>query len=300
MPPDFAHVEAILQDAEAPTDPSEFARFRDLGKPPLLDRLSLPRAVGVSPRLLMSIVRRKAHYYRSFEISKRNGEPRTILAPRTFLKVIQWWIVDNIFKDLHFEPDIFGFVRERGHIKNALFHANSTHILNVDIENFFPSIRFGAVKEVFVGLGYSSDVSSQLAELCTFGSCLPQGAPTSPTIANLAAKKLDRSLREIAARNKYRFSRYADDITFSSRTFIPRSFLDDIRQIINHHNFTLKDQKTRFLGPGDRMMITGLVVNEKIQPPRKWRMNARAAFFQSQREPEKFIDRLSELEGLLA
>jgi RNA-directed DNA polymerase len=115
-----------------------------------------------------------------------------------------------------------------------------------------------------------------LARLCTLNGGLPQGAPTSPAIANLVFREADSELARIAEKNNLRYSRYADDLTFSGMEHISWTFLDDIEGIIRRFGFKLNARKTRFGSESTRMEVTGYTTNLFTQPPREWRKRVRA------------------------
>ena len=116
-----------------------------------------------------------------------------------------------------------------------------------------------------------------LATLCCLDKRVPQGAPTSPALANLILRGLDETLSELATQAGHKYSRYADDLTFSSLTWIENEFLDAVQKEVERADFELKPDKTRFSGSGGRMEVTGVVINEKMQPSRVWRKKTRAA-----------------------
>jgi len=213
------------------------------------------------------------------------------------LKVIQWWILDNILRNVELPENIMGFVRGRGIHANANFHVGANNILNMDLKDFFPSVSIERVRSSFQSLGYDEVVANQLSEICTLDDCLPQGAPTSPSLANIAALELDRSLIDFARECRIKYTRYADDLTFSSKEFISEEFKDGIVSRIDNCGFSINKRKTRFCGHGGRMEVTSLVVNSHVQPPRQWRNKVRMLFFQATRHPEEFRDRLDELNG---
>ncbi|MEJ5025481.1 retron St85 family RNA-directed DNA polymerase [Brucella anthropi] len=276
FPPDFSHLEEILR-AEPEGLPDDLQNyFRGKSIPPIPSEAALPRFLGISPKTIFSIRRNKEKHYRVFGITKRDGTRREIQTPRTYLKVIQWWLLDNILDNAKVADNVFGFVAGRSAIKNAQYHYGANHILNVDIQHFFPSITQAQVVSVFEEIGYGKDVSRYLAELCCFRERVPQGAPTSPAIANLVLAALDKELTIIAENANCRYSRYADDLSFSSTELIDARFLNEITNAVAQAGFTLKKTKTRFAGKGERMEVTGVVINEVIQPTRDWRKKVRA------------------------
>ncbi len=215
-PPDSKHQLAVL--VELGRTDIQIGRYEAA---PLSEAFDIAVLMGISPYALRYFLMYPAKHYRSFTIKKKRGGLRTINAPRTWLKVVQWWILDNILSKYPLPPYVFGFAKGRNAAQNADYHAGQSHILNVDIENFFPSIGFTQVAQVFAAFGYSRPVCEFLARLCCFNETLPQGAPTSPAIANLVARDLDKDLLNYARTHELKYSRYADDLTFSSTARIP-------------------------------------------------------------------------------
>jgi RNA-directed DNA polymerase len=271
--------------------------FAARGLAPLLDEHSLPQLLGVGTALVRWIVRRPARHYRHFTIRKRNGSVRHIFAPRTYLKVIQWWINDNILKSVPLDNCVTGFRVGSSPLKNAMMHTGARHILNMDLKDFFPSIQADRVRAMWASFGYSEFVVNQLTTLTTHHGQLPQGAPTSPHIANIVARELDKELTAWAEINDCLYTRYADDITFSSNKFIEFSFARTVAQLCESCGFEINSAKTRCRGKGERLEVTGYVVNERIQPPRAWRKRARAIFHQAVSNPAEFSSRFAEIQG---
>ncbi|WP_171240265.1 retron St85 family RNA-directed DNA polymerase [Ruegeria sp. HKCCA5491] len=276
FPKDFAHLEEILRAEHGVFPDEEAARFRELGLPPILTTGALPLFLGISPKTIFSIRRRPGKHYRSFPLKKKDGTEREINTPRTYLKVVHWWILDNILNHVEIAENVFGFVAGRSAVQNAEYHFGAEHVLNVDIKQFFPSITINQVRNIFVSLGYKDDVADMLAELCCLDDRVPQGAPTSPAIANLVLRELDEQLSRLAKEAGHRYSRYADDLTFSSHQRIDPTFLDYVREAVETSGFELKPEKTRFAGSEGRMEVTGVVINDKMQPSRVWRKRTRA------------------------
>ena len=182
FPKDFAHLEEILRAEQGSFPDEEAARFRDLGLPPIPTAGALPLFLGISPKTIFSIRRRPRKHYRSFPLKKKDGSKRDIDTPRTYLKVIQWWILDNILNHVEIAENVFGFVAGRSAVQNAEYHFGAKHVLNVDIRQFFPSITIDQVREIFVSLGYTEDVADMLAELCCLDDHVPQGAPRGGSV----------------------------------------------------------------------------------------------------------------------
>lgn len=289
FPREFSHIEALLSDETIKANPESFRKFRELNIAPLFSGMDLAIVLGIGPGLLVSILKKQDRHYRRFPLTKGDGTKRLIASPRTYLKVIQWWILDNILNQLPVHDAAFGFVTGRSIVGNAKAHLSSRHFLNVDIKSFFDSVREDKVYEMFFELGYSQKTSRILAHLCCLNGSLPQGAPTSPAIGNQILKPLDQRLSRSFHERGLKYSRYADDITVSGREWIGEEILEVIRREVESEGFELKDQKSRFCGPGDRTEVTGLVVRDFVQPPRQWRKKTRATLHRisSKREISK-------------
>jgi hypothetical protein len=191
-----------------------------------------------------------------------------------------------------------GFRAKRSIVTNALPHARQRVVINIDLKDFFPTISYGRVKGFFVSLGYAEKVAAPLALICTDAERdkievdgqtwnvargdrrLPQGAPTSPAIANLIANRLDRRLVGAARKHGFTYTRYADDMTFSGdagpRSKDVRQLLWQVRKIAEAEGFAFNDKKTRVMGSGTRQDVTGLVVNARPAVARHERRRFRA------------------------
>lgn len=299
----FIHLEKILQETHGKQlVKDDISKFRKVKLPPIINRGDLSLFLGISPKKIFSIcndeIKANIHY-RRFELRKKNGSRREIHAPRTYLKVVQWWILDNILNRNKISKNIFGFVPNRNIVQNAKFHSGASHILNVDIKDFFPSIDFFQVLDVFLRMGYSDDVSDMLANICCLDSRVPQGAPTSPAIGNLVLRDMDGRLTELSRAVGMKYSRYADDLTFSSKEWIETGFLSEVSDVVGAAGFSLNQKKTRFSGPQDRLEVTGVVINDKIQPPRRWRKRVRATLHSYQMKRGLTRRELSYLFGIV-
>ncbi|MEI6572710.1 MAG: reverse transcriptase domain-containing protein [Alphaproteobacteria bacterium] len=298
FPHNFSHIEALLRSENQELSDKDFIPFREKNIAPLFTTLDLAIVLGIGPRLIFSIQKNQKNYYREFSIRKSNGTLRQINAPRTYLKVIQWWILDNILAKITLPSYIFGFSKGGSIQNNASYHLQSRHLLNVDIKSFFNSVSKRQVTKVFLDLGYSEEASSTLAKLCTLDNCLPQGAPTSPCLANLVMIEADNEIQYLSSRLGIKYSRYADDLTFSSAQYIGLDFLNHVSLIIEKYGFALNTKKTRFAGTGSRMEVTGLVAGYFIQPPIQWRKLVRARLHRLKNKEALDINDISYLLGI--
>jgi RNA-directed DNA polymerase len=274
--------------------------------PPLDTPQQLAEALGLTmPQLRWLAYHREAatsiHYYR-FTIPKRDGSERPIWAPLPKLKAAQQWIRVNIVERLLVHGAVHGFLPGRSTLTNAVVHTDPRIVLKMDIKDFFPTVTLPRVKGVFRKAGYREQIATLLALLCTEAPreivehqgksyyvalgprCLPQGAPTSPALTNTLCLRLDQRLTGLAKKYGWRYTRYADDLTFS----LPRShegppklgaLMGVVRRIVEEEGFAVHPEKTRLARSGARQKVTGLVVNGAGQPrvPRKLKRQMRAA-----------------------
>lgn len=220
-----------------------------------------------------------------------------IFAPRVFLKTIQRYILRSILETRPLPVYVHGFIIGKGIVSNGASHKAARYLLNVDIKDFFGSVREGTIQQLFSDFGYGEHVAKTLAGLCTFQGSLPQGAPTSPYLANLAFGRTDRDILQLSREHNLTYSRYADDLSFSGPHKIPRTFVGRLELVLRNYGFRINSAKTRFSGPGQAHYVTGLVVNEKVHPNRELRRRLRAMFHRAALHPAQYRQRTNELLG---
>lgn len=211
--------------------------------------------------------------YITFDIPKKNGSKRTISAPRYKLKTIQKCL--NELLNALFSPHkaATGFVPGKNVADNARRHIGKSFVYNIDLADFFPSVQFRRVKTVLElePFSFPDKIAFLIANLCCDNGCLPQGAPTSPTLTNVVTQRLDRKLMKLANRSKANYSRYADDITFSSyKEVFDENFKSAVLKILDEENFKANPKKERLQGRRMRQEVTGIVVNEKSNVKRDY------------------------------
>lgn len=293
------HIEA--SKLQLPLFPEALAADVPIHRPDIQNLADIAKYLGVSPLTIRGLIIAKFKHYRTFTFRKRSGGTRQISAPRTYLKVVQWWINDTILSSAEASPHAFGFVKNRSYVDNAKFHFGAKNILNVDLKDFFPSISSTHVEDIFSSFGYRPTIARCLTELTTLDGTLPQGAPTSPPLANLRMLEIDGELNEIAVRHGVRFSRYADDLTFSGNHKISAEIIDEIKSTVSKYGFTLNDKKTRFMGINQRKEVTGIVLGEDgICLPPEFLNSARGWFHFIAHNPEKFIEKFDAVRGTVA
>ena len=219
--------------------------------------------------------------YRTFHIRKKSGGLREIKAPCYQLNIILRML--NQALNSVFEPDpvAMGFALGRSVVNNAQVHTGHNYVFNIDLKDFFPSIPQARVwKRVQLSpFNFSQDIANVIAGLCCSyneergQNVLPQGAPTSPLLTNAICCNLDRKMKGLAKRFGLHYSRYADDMTFSSMHNVYQEggeFRTELLRIISEQGFTINDKKTRLLKSGCRQEVTGLTVNTKANVSRKY------------------------------
>lgn len=262
--------------------------------PPRFGIEQLAGRLGVSPVELAGVT----ITYEAFRIPKRRGGTRTIHVPADPLKALQRRILHRLLRRLRAHPNATGF--ERGHsiVTNALPHLGKDVVIRMDLVDFFPSISADRVQHYFRFIGYDEEAARLLTKLCTHNGSLPQGAPTSPRLSNLVNYRLDARLATMAERRGLSYSRYADDIAFSAcladlpatqrrkpatgnrtKNQVPR--VNDViraaKDIIRDEGYRLHThEKLRISRRHQRQLVTGLVVNDKVNLPRATRRRLRA------------------------
>lgn len=219
--------------------------------------------------------------YKTFQIKKKSGKLREINAPCYQLKILLY-ITNIVLKALYTPSEsVMGFTEGRSIVDNAKMHVGHNYILNIDLENFFPSIPQPRVWARLKCPPFSLPVkvANVVAGLCctpneeSNQNVLPQGAPTSPLLTNAICDTLDKRMRGVARHYGLHYSRYADDMTFSSMHNVYHAdgdFMKEIKRIIEEHGFNMNEGKTRLLRDGERQEVTGLTVNKCVNVARKY------------------------------
>lgn len=267
------------------TEYSQSLASQDL--PIIFDAYHLAYLMGVPPYRLINIIRDRIFLYHTYKIRKKTGGYRWIMSPSDDLKRVQYWIKVNILDKISIHDAASAFVKGKSIFTNAENHTGKAVILNIDLYRFFDSITEKRVYGVFKDLGYTEKLSYDLARLVTVHppkgywkdikkenkfkkkhiksrpSILPQGAPTSPVLSNIIAKKMDVVFSTYAGKINIGYSRYADDITFSGDENSMISLLT-VKKIIRQQGFTINLKKTKYLRGSGKQVVTGLTVNNGI------------------------------------
>ncbi len=243
---------------------------------------------------------RRLHHYRYTWLTSASGRPRLLEAPLPRLRSLQRTLLEQVLAPIPVHAEAHGFVPGRSAVTGARAHAGAEVVINLDLASFFTTVSAGRVYGIFRTAGYSEPVAHVLTGLCTHrtpvniaaaaGSAqarsllrtahLPQGAPSSPVLANLSALALDRRLSGLANATGLTYTRYADDLTFSGAAVSARRLVDAVEGIVRSEGFRLQPAKTRIRRASQRQEVTGIVVNEKPSVDRKTLKRFRALLFQ--------------------
>lgn len=285
-----------------PKTPNAYTyRLKNLGLPPLAKLEDLADATRLSPEFVRYLAFRTDRLYKVFQVPKRSGGERTIAQPSRALKGIQGWILRNILDRLSSSVHCKGFERRTSILDNALPHVGSAVVLTIDLEDFFPSITGDKVFGIFYSIGYSRAVSHILSNLCLFDNRLPQGAPTSPKLANLICSRLDARISGYAGPKGIVYTRYADDVTLSGQSFDGLSkAIHFIPFILRDEGFCINKKKTVFSGTRHRKKVTGLVLSSNSVGIGREKYRELRASFHAVFVGQTSIDRLSHLKGWLS
>jgi RNA-directed DNA polymerase len=235
--------------------------------------------------------------YHKFEVRNKNGKIRIITAPNNRLKTLQRRIATLLDQLYRVRNPVHGFVKGKSIKSNAKSHLRKKYVLNIDLENFFPSITENRVVGVLNSLGISNQVSEIVARISCYQGHLPQGAPTSPVISNMICFRMDKQLMQFAKGMRCVYTRYADDITFSDHRpmtamfegtppfpgrFDPSHLVPALRQIISGNGFTANAGKAHYSDRNMRRTVTGLKINEILNVDRTYIRNIRSALYSVQ------------------
>lgn len=243
------------------------------GMPLAIDDMSLAFHLGIKNRTLWWVIRCNESLYRVFRIRKRgkNKGVRTIHNPDVRLKNIQRVFLGRFLSRIPFEEHVGAYVPDRGCAYTCAQHTKKSIIMSMDIKDFFPSVKRYMIRNVFKSYGYNHEVSSLMAQLVCYKNFVPQGAPTSGTVANMvAANTFDRDIiAGIASVDPgWVYTRYSDDIDISHNDFQDRDaqqmVVDTVKKSLSRHGFTMNEEKLRADTRGGRQVVLGAVVNDKV------------------------------------
>jgi S1-C subfamily serine protease len=259
--------------------------------PQLADESALLAHLKMSPAELKKIWWYRGSMYTQFKILKRSGAGRTITAPDRRLKIIQKKITPLLDKLYRVRNPVHGFVSSRSVKTNAEAHGRRKFVVNIDLREFFPSITEKRVRGLLESLGVNHRVSEIIARICCFENHLPQGAPSSPVISNMICFRLDTDLLQVAKDSRAIYTRYADDITFSSYQhpaplfdgvipavgrFSPDLLSPALQAAITRNGFEIHPEKAHYADRNSRRIVTGVKINAGLNVDRRYVRQIRA------------------------
>ncbi|MDP4182292.1 MAG: reverse transcriptase domain-containing protein, partial [Bacillota bacterium] len=286
-------------------------RLSAQGLPVIRTDSELAEILGIEYKKLRFLVYHRdvvsIDHYHHYTIPKRKGGLRNIAAPKTDLKGAQKAILEKILSKLDVSGSAHGFIKGKSVVSGAKAHIKQPElVINMDLENFFPTITFKRVLGMFKSFGYSGYIASLLAMLCTYCErmpievkgktkyvvtserILPQGSPASPMITNILCRKFDKRLNGLAEKLGFVYTRYADDMSFSSDSTLKDregKLCGLVSKIAKEEGFIINKPKTRFLRKSNRQSITGIVINnDDLSVSKKWVRNFRAALFNAKKQ----------------
>ena len=230
--------------------------------------------------------------YKPFYISKKAGGYRYVEDPIDGLKKIQRSLNDYL-QCAYFvnrTEAAYGYVvnvdtdpTPRNILTNAQQHVNKSWLLNIDFSDFFHSVKYQQVYNIFHGepFGFNAKLCHTLAKLTTFEGRLPMGSPTSPVLSNFETRELDQNFMAFAKTNDFVYTRFADDLSFSSNTEISEQMVSLIKKISVAHGFVVNPTKTKLFSPNEEKVVTGLKVSDHVELPNGYYQNI-------QKEIEKY------------
>lgn len=243
----------------------------------IIDSLDLPMMenfddlvsnIGLTGNLIYWLTRDSDERYNTFSIKKRDGHLREINAPCKSLKVVQRWILINILYKFDASRYSYGFDKKSDGSPIALCaeqHKNNLYLFKMDIKNFYPSIHRKQVYYLFESMGYNTEISNLLTEICVYKDQLPQGAVTSAHLANLICRKLDSRIAGYCNKHDLIYTRYADDLIFSSDDKNElKKLYSLVKKILNEEGFLPNNKKTILMTQKTRKSILGITVNDNV------------------------------------
>lgn len=228
---------------------------------------SLARDLGFDAKTLYAVSNSLGKHYRQVCLPKKDGGVRTLSVPDPLLKTIQRRITQVLLVHMPVSPYATAYRYGGSTCRNASPHVGQPVLLKLDIQHFFDRILYSSVKDrAFPSEIYAEPLRVLLTMLCYHGQSLPQGAPSSPAITNILFFDFDQAVGAWCTDQQIRYTRYCDDMTFSG-LFSPENVIAFVEGQLRPLGLFLNPKKTQVLSSGQRQVVTGLVVNEKVGVP---------------------------------
>jgi hypothetical protein len=255
------------------------------------------------PLDFLSDIKNAHKHYKIHKIKKKGQkEKRTIYEPIFEIKVLQKWILEEILNEQTLYNKSFAFRKNTiGILKNAEYHLPSRYVCTIDIKDFFPSIKEKRIQNYFRSLGFENSLVDFLVKITSYKGMLPQGAVTSPCISNLIFYEIDQKIDKACNSARVKYSRYADDLTFSGDDKqILHHTVQECKSIILKYCFKINNSKTRFFSPVSHKIINGLTLDnyQNIKVQKKLKNKIRLEIYFS--EKNKAYKNLEQIQGYIS
>lgn len=257
----------------------------------LADETALLAYLKVNSRELKKIWFFRSRMYSHFFLGKQLGKVRMISAPDNRLMMLQRKLLPLLDQLYRVRNPVHGFVADRSVKTNAEAHVSRRFVVNLDLKDFFPTVTEARIRGLLRSLGVEARVAEIVAHLCCVGGHLPQGAPTSPTLSNMICYRLDSDLMQVAKGARAIYTRYADDITFSSfqppaplfdgalpavGRFSPDALSSEVKAAFLSNGFAIHPDKAHYADRNSRRIVTGVKINAGLNVDRRYIRHVRA------------------------
>lgn len=240
---------------------------------------SIEKDLGFSAKTLYGLSNSLEKHYHTVYLPKSDGSKRKLSVPDLILKLVQKSIADNILIQYQISKYAKAYKPGSSIQKNARPHVGKKKILKLDIEGFFDHILYSRVKDtVFYEEKYSESIRILLTMLCYYNDSLPQGAPTSPAITNIIMYDFDETVGAFCNEKNIAYTRYCDDMTFSG-CFDEREIISFVKGELRKLGLFLKNRKTAVISASKRQVVTGIVVNEKMNVTKDYKKTIRQEIY---------------------
>jgi len=276
----------------------------------ITDASQFSATIGYKYHYIASIVdkikRGEGHkMYHKIVRHKKNGDERIIYSPEVRLKCLQKAILEFLYTRLKFSKHVVGFVPGKSTVDHAKFHLNKKMLIKIDIKDFFPSI---IASNIYLNLceHFTDHIAMIITNICTYKRHAAQGIPTSPFLANMCFESVDKKLIDLSKQNNMAYSRYADDMVFSTNDDVdPDAFIKEAYKIIGREGYRVNDEKTKIMRDGKTKKICGIIVSDKLNIPRDVRKRLRAMIHNSlnngiESQAKESMDFIKFMDGYLA
>ena len=240
---------------------------------------SIEKDLGFSAKTLYGLSNSLEKHYHTVYLPKSDGSKRKLSVPDLILKLVQKSIADNILIQYPISKYSKAYKPGSSIQKNARPHVGKKKILKLDIEGFFDHILYSRVKDtVFYEEKYSESIRILLTMLCYYNDSLPLGAPTSPAITNIIMYDFDETVGAFCNEKNIAYTRYCDDMTFSG-CFDEREIISFVKGELRKLGLFLKNRKTAVISASKRQVVTGIVVNEKMNVTKDYKKTIRQEIY---------------------